>query len=444
MFSSCLQTQLTSNNAIAAFCILNRRPCPGSIGAHHRKFPFRPQLQSISGVIALSLSQSPTEPAPPPDKDWFMDGRDAAQQLKMEIGIMTSKEEEDDGASDDSENKSEEEDSKATASNAVLESGRAAARELLKDLMDDTKSDQNEVGGQIVNVDDDKTNESPPSDNQSSKDCFDLPSRKSHCMTICFVPPPSATKAWEQLTEARRECKDPGFYRWPPHANILYPFLEPVYNKESGESKEVQRNKFRNEIAVHLSKVAEKCKPFDVKIDSFGTFGGKQRGVLWAYPKSMYGDNENEEEEPLLEIHKLLVEQFPMCDDTQKKGGKFNPHVTISHYANNDDALAAKAKVESRWKPVSFHVPEVYLLERKGDAGQFKIFATIPLGEGSEVEFHDLPMPFHAMPEVEEEWVYDERMAMKNRRKKGNARRRRGRRGRSNERDASQESSPQE
>ena len=64
-------------------------------------------------------------------------------------------------------------------------------------------------------------------------------------------------------------------------------------------------------------------------------------------------------------------------------------------------------------------------------------YLRLSLGEGSEVEFHDPPMPFPSMPEVEEEWVYDERMAMKNRRKKGNKWRRRGRRGRSNESDAS-------
>lgn len=39
---------------------------------------------------------------------------------------------------------------------------------------------------------------------------------------------------------------------------------------------------------------------------------------------------------------------------------------------------------------------------------------------------HDPPVSFPAMPEAEEEWVYVERMAMKNRRKEGNKRRRSG------------------
>ncbi|KAL7533807.1 hypothetical protein ACHAWF_004627 [Thalassiosira exigua] len=263
-----------------------------------------------------------------------------------------------------------------------------------------------------------------PFDNPQCHDYFTVPSRKSHCMTICLVPPPSQTKAWEQLTEVRKECRDPGFFRWPPHSNILYPFLEPLFDKDCDESKDVQRANFRNEMALHLGKVARQCEPFEVTIDSFGTFGGKNRGVLWAYPKSRHAEVE-EGSQPLITLHSLLEKQFPMCKD-QRKCGAFHPHITVSHYANNNDALAAKKEVESMWQPISFHVPEIYLLERIGDDGQFKVAATIKLGSDSKVELHNPPMAFPAMPEVEEQWVYDERMEMKNRRKKGNKWRRRG------------------
>mmetsp|Transcript_33206 Transcript_33206/g.69882 ORF Transcript_33206/g.69882 Transcript_33206/m.69882 type:complete len:452 (-) Transcript_33206:51-1406(-) len=436
-----------TKSAFAASCFFNRK----------LSFSRHPQLRSISYVGPLTLSQSPGEiPSPPPsDKDWFMDGREVARQLKMELGIMS----EDDDVNLEAESKGKKEESKFAASDAILESGRAAARELLREMnsVDDSENDEDE--DQIVVVDNEdesknlqplassnneelqtsETSNLPPSDNQSPEDYFNLPSRKSHCMTICLVPPPSATIAWEQLTAVRKECKDPGYYRWPPHANIVYPFLEPVYNKDGEESKDDQRTKFRNEIAIHLSKAAGKCEPFDVTIDSFGTFGGKSRGVLWAYPKSKYlqaCDNEKDGEEPLITLHSLLEQQFPLCKD-QRKTGAFHPHMTVSHYTNNENALIAKKEVESKWEPVSFHVPAIYLLERKGDEGQFKIAATISLGAGSEVKMHDPRMPFPAMPEVEEEWVYDERMAMKNRRKKGNKGRRRG--GASKERDATQQ-----
>lgn len=113
-----------------------------------------------------------------------------------------------------------------------------------------------------------------------------------------------------------------------------------------------------------------------------------------------------------------------MCKD-QKKQGSFTPHMTISHYANITDALASKAEVQSNWEPVSFRVYEVYLLERKGDDGQFLVRGTIPLGPGSVVKLHDQPTPFPDMPFEEEEWVLSERLQMKDRRKKSFKRNRR-------------------
>ena len=59
------------------------------------------------------------------------------------------------------------------------------------------------------------------------------------------------------------------------------------------------------------------------------------------------------------------------------------------------------------------------------DDGQFKIAATIPLGSGAnkDVKMHDPAERFDGMPLEEEDWVYHERMEMKNRRKRGNKRR---------------------
>ncbi|KAK1748799.1 2'-5' RNA ligase family protein [Skeletonema marinoi] len=178
---------------------------------------------------------------------------------------------------------------------------------------------------------------------------------------------------------------------------LLYPFLEPSFDKESDQSKEEQYSEFREQLSITLTSVATQCKPFDVEIDTFGTFGGKDRGVLWAHPKSKYS---------------------APAADYEVKAGTFTPHMTLSHYANITDALEAK-EVESKWESTSFHVPEIYLLQRKGDEGQFKILAKIPLGldKEDEVKMFDEPLAFPAMPLEEEEWVYNERMTMKNRRR---------------------------
>ncbi len=397
---------LTTNSAVALFCAtINRRP-PALT------------MQSNSKFIALQSSKFPSSS----EKDWFKDGREAAQRLKLELDI------ENDVMSSSGTNI--EELNNNVAGNDEMESGRAAARELLKTMKHDGNGSL-----QLQLLSDDTVIQQNKIEESSSY--FDLPLRKSHRRTICLVPPPSATATWDQFKTVRKECKDPGFYRWPPHANILYPFIEPIFSSDDGFERSIS---FRNELESHLSSAAECIEPFDVTIDSFGTFGNNQRGVLWAYPESQWKQksNDKEDEEPLLRLHKLLEQQFPMCNDTRKTGA-FHPHMTISHYANNYDALKAKEKVESGWKPVSFLVTEIYMLERKGDDGQFQISATIPLGgaNSKKVEFHDPPVSFPGMPQFEEKWVYAERMDMKSRRKKNTKRGRRGRR--SNARDLSQE-----
>jgi hypothetical protein len=370
------------------------------------------------------------------EKDWFMDGREAARQLKMELDMIGNENNESDSNTGELSN------TNSIARNDAMDRGRAAARELLNDMRNTIDgTGVGDVGSiQLQSFSEDIPIHQPKLEEPSSY--FDLPSRKSHGMTICLVPPSSATEVWDQFTAARRECKDPGFYRWPPHANILYPFIEPVYSSEDGVDSSIddQHTTFRNEIASSLSKAAENIEPFYVTIDSFGTFGNNQRGVLWAYPQSHYNEqaHNNEDEEPLIRLHRLLEQQFPMCYDTRKTGA-FHPHMTISHYANNDDALIAKEKVESGWKSDFFHVPEIYMLERRGDDGQFHISATIPLGvvDPKKVQFHDPPISFPGMPQVEETWVYNERMDMKRRRKQNMKRDRRGRRSNEQDRDQS-------
>ena len=135
-----------------------------------------------------------------------------------------------------------------------------------------------------------------------------------------------------------------------------------------------------------------------------------------------------------------------MCADQSKKGGRFTPHMTVSHFPNLDDAIEAQRTMEASYsldaeedgigdKDARFHflLDRIYLLERKGDEGQFLRVAEIALGGGndgcdvantSHTKIFDPPQPFPDMPQREDEWVYNERMQMKSRRK--NNRKRRG------------------
>lgn len=284
-----------------------------------------------------------------------------------------------------------------------------------------------------------------PTPPPSEKPPLALP-QKFHHFTICMVPPESNQRAWEELAKARMQLKDPGFFRWPPHANLLYPFIYPFHKAQNSvqEQKEEiistsdstqQEQPSRTESLLQLQPdvleglrtACAQIEPFTVRLDRLGTFGGAKRGVLWLYPTSFHGeqptidepsrDQQEQEEEPLIRLQSLLQESFPYCSEQQKQGGTFNPHMTLSHFVDLESALAAQAEVELWWdSSISFPVNEVYLLYRKGDGGQFERLATISVGKESHVQVHIPTLPFHRMPNEEAEWVHEERMKLKQRR----------------------------
>ena len=311
--------------------------------------------------------------------------------------------------------------------------------------------------------------------------------RKDHTLTVCMVPPPDAVHVWDVVSQMRKELKDPGYYRWPPHANLLYPFLvwkDKTKKKDSGEidgdetAQDNDNDPGDDELSSILHKLKEatsKVEPFHVHLNPLGTFGGKQRGVLWLYPYSQFQQHREEEEEqsrsaaaaavdnednvvkkeqedviqtasesdeePLKRLQRYLEEAFPMCRD-QRKGGKFQPHMTLSHFENLTDAELAKDKIYDMFpnirsddRSLRFTLDRIYLLQRKGDMGQFLRVAEIGLGsDGTNiVSRFDPAQPFPGMPKEEESWVYEERMKLKARRnnngRRGGWKGQRGRRG---------------
>lgn len=252
---------------------------------------------------------------------------------------------------------------------------------------------------------------------QNNEDSSETPPplKKVHHFTVCMVPPPKFRRVWDTVGAMRIQLKDPGYYRWPPHANMLYPFLE------------LDEASLSNTLEL-LHSAALQCNPFSVALNKFGTFGGKQRGVLWLFPDSRSEGDDINLLPPLMNLHKMLEDAFPLCKDLSGKG--FNPHMTISHFKDLNDALTAQKQLESDFPNIKldFIMDRFYLLERKGDGGQFLRVAEVGLGINSSVKVFHPPEPFPHMPTEEEAWVYEERMKLKKRRNGGN----RGGRGRKN------------
>ncbi|VEU35640.1 unnamed protein product [Pseudo-nitzschia multistriata] len=258
--------------------------------------------------------------------------------------------------------------------------------------------------------------------------------KKRHSRSVCLLPPSPlaggggdacASAAWEAVREVRLALRDPGFFRWPPHVNLLYPFVEEADNNDDDGS-----------LLAKLRRAALGVEPFWVSLDlgNLETFGDDTRGVLWADPKSHRGDRPGATQAPIEELQALLEREFPMCSESLKER-TFVPHMTMSaKFGSLGDAKAAAACLDARrrgetTRVVSFRCEEFYLLERESDDAQFLKKATIALGRGatgSGVRLHDPPEVIGGMPPSEEGWVRTETEGFRARRRKNQAHRKRG------------------
>ena len=263
-------------------------------------------------------------------------------------------------------------------------------------------------------------NKQDPNENRTSTQ---KPVPKVHTLTVCMVPPPSNVEVWNTVYQMRELLRDPGLFRWPPHVNLLYPFV----NFEAIEGHDATSTPLFETVQL-IRQATKQIEPFPVCLNAYGTFGGRNRGVLWLNPdsrKGAVGDESDNSTIPLMDLHSSLEKAFPMCLDLSQKGntGKFSPHMTLSHFKNLTDALDAQTKLEEKFSlnELSFVMDRVYLLKRQGDGGHFHRLAEVFLGQTEEAnkeeyQIYEPPLPFPSMPLFEADWVYQERMALKKRR----------------------------
>lgn len=201
---------------------------------------------------------------------------------------------------------------------------------------------------------------------------------------LAIVPPNCDNICWSKLQEIRYRLHDKGYFRWPPHINLIYPFVDTCH------------------FSSILPKIAEELKdfsPFEVTLNEFGTFGGKDKGVCYLAPQP---------QDTLVSIHSSI--QRALEESSSKR---FQPHLTVTHCESGREATSMASVESETWEGTSFLVDAVYVLQRDGADGQYYAVARIPLGSNTVEE--EIIM-FSGMPTEQEDWVKDERK--KNNRRK--------------------------
>jgi 2'-5' RNA ligase len=195
--------------------------------------------------------------------------------------------------------------------------------------------------------------------------------RFSYETSICIVPRDVDLDAWKQVSDARVRLKDKGFYRWPPHVNMFYPFIE------KGRI---------DEVVPALMEVLKDFSPFEVTLKELKMFGGAKRGVLWLDPEPTH------DEAYIRDIQAAMCKVMPTSirEDTLRHYERFVPHLTLSHCSNLEDATEKRADMLADgsypWHEVTFRVDELLIITRGPPDDQYRIAWRLPLGRKEEMD----------------------------------------------------------
>ena len=131
---------------------------------------------------------------------------------------------------------------------------------------------------------------------------------KDHKSSVCVIPPVELQGAIQAL----RQVHDKQINRWPPHINMMYPF--------------VPFSQFKGKVLETLTHVGAKIKPFKLTFAEFGYFThGKKSATVWLRPVTVPGN-------ALQALEEALVEAFPQYNDLMERAEVFSPHLTVGQF----------------------------------------------------------------------------------------------------------------
>lgn len=202
----------------------------------------------------------------------------------------------------------------------------------------------------------------------------------NHRSAVAVLPPRGA--AWEQLQAMRRECRAVGVSRWPPHCNLVYPFL-PAHLVDRGSDIPQLRK-----IASAISKLP----PFEVRLQQCDIFRHQRSVTLILCPETRRFDKRGDDGTSVGQLWRdnrsprnLLCALYAAVERASPEVAaqmrqSFVPHVSVARFDSEDVAQAWKARLERdlAQRPIRFDVQAAHIILRRTDE-PFQSMWDIPL-----------------------------------------------------------------
>jgi hypothetical protein len=92
-----------------------------------------------------------------------------------------------------------------------------------------------------------------------------------------------------------------------------------------------------------------------------------------------------EPNQPLVELHRLLLDAFEDCDDVSRFETGFRPHLSVGQAKTREDVEKLIAEFSAAWETITFTVSAVCLIWRSKQTDDiFKVDRRVKFGGGDE------------------------------------------------------------
>ncbi|KAK3338290.1 2'-5' RNA ligase superfamily-domain-containing protein [Neurospora tetraspora] len=219
------------------------------------------------------------------------------------------------------------------------------------------------------------------------------PPLTSTSTALALIPPPHL---WPPLN-ALRSLYDKAYHKWPPHINLVYPFVKPEDLEDAVAVAPfgiLEGRRKRNE---------ERGDKIRLKLDSVGVFEHRKHNTIYRY-------DQEQQQSPLSTLREDLLRG--LGHQPEGEGKEYKPHLTIAQ-SEDRESSAHKFLVEKvgLLPAVEWEVEEVWVLVRdQSDGpgkGKMKVWGKIRLGEELGGEVYGNPVEWEKVFEVETGWKGD-------------------------------------
>ncbi|KUI55179.1 Nuclear poly(A) polymerase 1 [Cytospora mali] len=193
----------------------------------------------------------------------------------------------------------------------------------------------------------------------------------SHDTALCILPPRST---WPRIDRLRSRY-DKAYGKWPPHINLVYPF--------------VQVDALPRAVEAIQSAVTRDQRSFRACLDSADVFNHRNDNTIFVH--------DNTESNPLTDLRRVILESLG-----QEDVGGYRMHMTIGQSEDVNASWHRFLLQKANSLPtVEWTVDELHVLVReRSPAGgsEMRAWATISLEDGS-IRRLELPKPFYDEPQ---------------------------------------------